>query len=108
MTQSHSLSPLSSLTSKDPKFVPAVMSLDLIYFGTCNQNLTAPHVHCCAVLTKKSFTMVASLFLLLRTYFVEQNNTKGSLLNSSQRIVSNKVIKERVLCFPATHQAAEL
>lgn len=109
MTQSHSHSPLSSLTSKDPKFVPAIMPLVLISFGTRTQNLTALHVYCWAVLTKKkSFTTAASLFLLLHTYSIGQNNTKGSLLNSSQRTVSNKVIKECVLCFPATHQAAEL
>lgn len=108
MTQSHSHYPLSSFTSKDPKFIPAKMSIDLIYFGTCNQNLTALHVYCCAVLTKKSFTTPASLFLLSHTDFVGQNNTKGSLLNSNQRRVSNKVIKECVLCFPATYQTAEL
>lgn len=46
-------SPFSSLLSKDPKFIPAIMSLDLIYFGTSKQNLTAFHVYFCAVLTRK-------------------------------------------------------
>lgn len=108
VTQSHSHSPLSSFTSEDPEFVPAIMWLVLIYFGTCSQNVTTLHVYCCAVLTKKRFTTETSLFLCFCTYFVRPNNTKGSILNSSQRIVSNKVIKECVLWFSATHQAAEL
>lgn len=70
MTQSHSHSPLSSLTSKDPTVVPAKMSLDLIYFGTRNRNLTALHVRCCAVLTRKvllgSYPDICS-FILCRT-----------------------------------------
>lgn len=53
MTQSHSHSPLSSLISKDPKFVPAIMSLDLIYFGTSKQNVTVFQLYFCAVLTRK-------------------------------------------------------
>lgn len=68
MTQTHSQSPLSSLTSKDPKCVPAIMSLDLIYFETCNQNLTALHVYCCAVLTKNVLLQQLPLYLFAASY----------------------------------------
>jgi len=99
MTQSHSHSPFSSFTSKDPKFVPATMSLDLIYFGTHNRNLTALHVYCCAVLTKNVLLQQLPLYLRFHTYFIEHNKPKRSVLNSSQSIVSNKLIKNISFAF---------